>query len=167
MNDQEILLRDEDVIVITPKRAVVKGHIIVAPIAEYKIIEEVPLPLLAKMFQIANKFSSVLFDTLHCQGTNILVQNGVAAGQVNKRFSINILPRYEEDNLGLEWTPKQAEAEKLDVAQARFNDVDSEEREAKVMMDQRKKAEEKKDAHVMKADDKKKNYLLRSLDRVA
>ena len=161
------MLRDDDVMVITPKNAIVKGHVIVAPIEEYKIIEEVPHPLLAKMFQIANKFSSVLFDTMHCQGTNILVQNGVGAGQINKRFSINVIPRYEEDGLGLEWAPKQAEAEKLDAAQARFNDVDSEEREAHVIMEQKKKAEEKKETHIIKSDDKKKNYFLRSLDRVA
>jgi histidine triad (HIT) family protein len=167
MNEQEILLRDDDVVVLTPMKSFVKGQVIVAPLEEYKIIEEVPPHLLAKMFQIANKFSSVLFDTLHCQGTSILVQNGVGAGQINKRFSINILPRYEGDGLGLEWTPKQAEAEKLDLAQARFNDVDAEEKEAKVMIDQKKKAEEKKESQVIKADDKKKNYLARTLDRVA
>jgi histidine triad (HIT) family protein len=167
MNDQEILLRDEDVVVLTPKNAVVKGHVIVAPVAEYRIIEEVPHLLLAKMFQIANKFSSVLFDTLHCHGTNILIQNGVAAGQVNARFSINVIPRYEDDGLGLEWTAKQAESEKLDLAQAKFNDVESEEKEAKVMMEQKKKAEEKKEVHVIKDEAKKRNYLTRSLDRVA
>jgi histidine triad (HIT) family protein len=168
MRDDEILLRDSDVVVLLPRKAIAEGHIIVAPVEEYKVLEQVPRPLLSKMFQIANKFSSVLFDTLHCQGTNILVQNGVAAGQINPRFSVSVIPRYEEDGLGLEWTPKQAEAEKLDEALVKFSDLDSEDGAARALEGQKKKAEEKKEANIIRDDKKKgKSYLLRSLDRVA
>ncbi|PIN81674.1 hypothetical protein COV13_00560, partial [Candidatus Woesearchaeota archaeon CG10_big_fil_rev_8_21_14_0_10_32_9] len=87
--ETELITQDEDIMVLVPRKAIVPGQIIIAPIQDIVVLEQVPDALLQKMMQIANKMSSLLFETLKCHGTNILIQNGVAAGQINK-FSINI-----------------------------------------------------------------------------
>lgn len=161
--DQELIVTDEDVMVLTPKRAITQGHIIIAPIQDIMVLEQVPEALLQKMMQIANKMSSILFDTLKCHGTNILIQNGLAAGQINK-FCINVIPRFENDGLKLEWDPKQAKPEQLDAALLNINGVDKKEAEEKYKSEQKAKAETKK---IEKIDVKEKeNYLTKSLDRL-
>ncbi|MGV8162547.1 MAG: HIT family protein [Candidatus Nanoarchaeia archaeon] len=167
--NNEIIIQDEDVIVLTPKRAITKGHIIITTVNEYHILEEVPQIILSKMFQISNKLSAVLFDSMKCHGTNILIQNGPSAGQINSRFCINIIPRYDKDNLNLEWTALTASPEKIQQAQNNFADADSEEKEKKFLAEQKTKFEEKKKTKVIKSDEdkKKRNYFIRSLERVA
>lgn len=166
---QEIITQDEEIIVLTPKKGIIEGHVIIAPVNEYTILEEVPPALIARMFQVANKISSVLFEKLHCHGTNIMIQNGVGAGQTNPRFSINIIPRFEKDHLKLDWTPTPVEPEKINAAQNRFQELDSAEKEKKYLAEQKAKAEETKKTVLIKSDEdkRKRNYFVRSLERVA
>jgi histidine triad (HIT) family protein len=166
---QEIIVQDDELAILTPKKAFSLGHVIITTIQEYRILEEVPPSTLARMFQISNKLSSVLFEQLGCHGTNILIQNGLGAGQTNPRFSINVIPRFEKDNLKLEWTPTPAEPEKLQNAQTKFLDLDKEENEKKYLEAQKAKAEETKKLQVIKSSDekKKRNYFVRSLEKVA
>jgi diadenosine tetraphosphate (Ap4A) HIT family hydrolase len=121
------------------------------------------------MFQVANKISSVLFEKLNCHGTNILIQNGVGAGQINPRFSINVIPRFENDKLKLEWTPTPTEPEKINSVQTRFNEIDNAEKEKKYLEAQKLKAEETKKTLLIKSSDekRKRNYFVRSLEKVA
>lgn len=165
----EIIIQDEDVIILTPKRAIAKGHLIITTVNEYHILEEVPPLLISKMFQISNKLSSILFDSMKCHGTNILIQNGPSSGQINSRFCINIIPRYDKDDLKLDWNPTSIPPEKLQLAQTKFADVDEEEKEKKYIEEQKVKAEEKKKTKVIKSDEdkKKRNYYIRSLEKVA
>ena len=66
------------------------------------------------MFNLVNKISSVLFDTLKAQGTNIFVANGQAAGQLIPHVVINIIPRFNEDKLNLFLEHKKTTEEELD-----------------------------------------------------
>ncbi len=166
---EEIIVQDEEIVVLTPKRGISLGHVIIAPVNEYRIIEEVPSTTLSRMFQVANKISSVLFEKLNCHGTNILIQNGVGAGQINPRFSINVIPRFENDKLKLEWTPTPTEPEKINSVQTRFNEIDNAEKEKKYLEAQKLKAEETKKTLLIKSSDekRKRNYFVRSLEKVA
>ena len=165
--ETELITQDEDIMVLVPRKAIVPGQIIIAPIQDIVVLEQVPDALLQKMMQIANKMSSLLFETLKCHGTNILIQNGVAAGQINK-FSINIIPRFENDNVVLEWEPKQVKPEQLDSAIANINLVDKKEDEAKFIQQQKTKVETKKVETITdKTEVKdKENYLIKSLNRL-
>jgi histidine triad (HIT) family protein len=165
----EIIVQDDELVVLTPKKGITEGHVIIAPTADYRIIEEVPPAIISRMFQVANKISSVLFDKLRCHGTNILIQNGVGAGQINARFSINIIPRFENDKIKLEWKPTATEPEKINASQSRFQEIDSIEKEKKYLEDKKAKVEEEKKSPVIKSSDekKKRNYYVRSLERVA
>lgn len=167
--NQEIIVQDEEIIVLSPKKAFTAGHVIITTVQEYNIIEEVPHHVLSRMFQIANKLSSVLFDQMKCHGTNLLVQNGLGAGQINSRFSINIIPRFENDNIKLEWTPSPADPEKIQSSFNRFESADKEEKEKQYAETQKAKASESKKIQTINSSDekRKRNYYIRSLEKVA
>jgi len=165
--ETELITQDEDIMVLTPRRAVAPGQIIIAPLQDIVVLEQVPDTLLQKMMQIANKMSSLLFETLKCHGTNILIQNGVSAGQINK-FSINVIPRFENDDVLLEWEPKQVKSEQLDSAMMSISAVDKKEEDEKFKQQQKAKAETKKVETIKDAPEvkDKENYLTKSLDRL-
>ena len=83
------------------------GHVQLFTKNHFTILEQVPDKLVGEMFTIANKLSTATFEALGMQGTNIIVTNGVAAGQKHAHCLVNIIPRSENDGLSLDWTPKQ------------------------------------------------------------
>lgn len=161
---EEILLEDEDILVLMPKKAACKGHIIVATKKEYVILEAVPDDLLTKLFQVANKISSVLFEKLQCHGTSLLLQNGVSAGQINKHVSINVLPRYQDDGLKLEWTPHPSSQEDLQGVLNALKDGEQEEQAQHYLETQKKSVEKNKEKKEIKYEEE--NYLVRQLNRL-
>ncbi|MFT4283097.1 MAG: HIT domain-containing protein [Candidatus Woesearchaeota archaeon] len=155
-NEGEILLEDDDLGVICPENAFVKGHLIIAPKQKYVIIEEIPEQLIKKIFQVSNKLLSVLFDNLGCHGTNILIQNGLSAGQTNSQFSVNIIPRFEEDGLGLSWSNKQMSKQELEEVEHELKEAPKINKTLKI---------EKED--IVKAKEPiKESYLTKSLNRL-
>ena len=46
-----------------------------------------------------------LTDALNCDGFNIVQNNGEIAGQTVFHFHMHLIPRYEGDCVGLNWTP--------------------------------------------------------------
>lgn len=121
-NKENLLYEDELVYVMLPEKPSTLGHVWVIPKRHYPIIEQIPDYELSPLFKIANKFSSILFETLKIQGTNIIVQNGIASGQKYAHFLINIIPRKENDNLKLEWTPKQVSEEDMSTVELKLKD---------------------------------------------
>lgn len=91
------------------------GHALVIPKDHFPILEEVPDNILERCFLVANRISVAVFESLGAHGTNILVNNGPNAGQEQPHFMINIIPRYENDGINLDWEMKQAKKEDLDM----------------------------------------------------
>ena len=46
-------------------------------------------------------------EALGCDGFNIVQNNGSVAGQTVFHFHIHLIPRYENDGVGLGWKPGQ------------------------------------------------------------
>ncbi|PLW80735.1 hypothetical protein C0585_01155 [Candidatus Woesearchaeota archaeon] len=90
-----------------------KGHAIIIPNNHYTIFEEVPDNELEHMFIVANRVSVSVFETLGAHGTNILINNGPSAGQDLNHFIINVIPRFENDGVNLDWEMKQADPNSL------------------------------------------------------
>ena len=161
----EIILEDDDLAIICPDNCFAKGHLIVAPKQKFLIIEEVPSHLLEKMFQVTNKLSTVLFETLNCQGTNVLIQNGPSAGQITDQVSINIIPRYEEDELSLEWEPKQLDGSELEELAQKMNNTNkivSKEPKESFSKPKEEIKRNESDEEVLKED----HYLVKALKRL-
>jgi len=112
--ENNILFEDDKIIIMLAVEPSVNGHIQIFPKEHHTILEQVPPEILNLMVNAANKISIILFELLKVHGTNIIVNNGVPAGQKIPHVSIDILPRRTEDNLKLDWTLKQAPPEALD-----------------------------------------------------
>ena len=112
----EVVYEDSKVIAVVKDRAFLPGQISVFPKEHYTIIELVPDSLVDHLFKVVNKLGVAIFEGLGAQGTNIIVQNGTAAGQEVPHFCVDIVPRREGDGLNVHWKPTQLMEEEMDTA---------------------------------------------------
>jgi len=110
---ENILFEGEKVIALLHPKPATVGHIIVVPKQHALILEETPDYVMPELFRVANKLSLTVFESLGVQGTNLLIQNGIPAGQKNSHMMLHVIPRQQNDNLPLMWQPKQGDEEKL------------------------------------------------------
>jgi len=117
------------------------------------------------MFNIANKLSSAVFEAIGAKGTNIMVQNGVEAGQLVPHFAIHIIPRNENDNINFQWQPRQLTQEEMSTVELKLKQgaesigqFETEEKKEPVEVE--KKVEK------IKKKEKGENYLLKQLERI-
>jgi len=117
------LFEDDRVVVLLPPEAAVPGHVIVAPKEHAEIVEKVPDDTVKHMMVIAAKLSVVLFQALQAQGTNIIWMNGPSAGQRRSHAVLHVLPRKENDNLPLAWTPKQISDDEMGTIELKLKEA--------------------------------------------
>lgn len=88
------------------------GHTIVFPKKHVSVLAQ--LKDVSNLFNKSNKIASVLFETLKAQGTNILVSNGPAAGQIIPHLVVEIIPRFDKDKISFNLPRKKASEGELD-----------------------------------------------------
>ncbi len=117
-----VLFESENVVAMLSIEPAVPGHVVVLPRKHAPILEAVPDFVVADMFKVSNKVGVAVFEALGAQGTNIVVQNGPAAGQKHNHVMINVIPRFENDKLPLAWAPKQASEGELSKMEGKIKD---------------------------------------------
>ena len=157
-----MIYEDDKVAAFLSEHPATIGHIILAPKEHFPIFENVPDFLVSHMFMVANKLSTACFDAIGAQGTNILVNNGIEAGQADPHFIINIVPRREEDGINLQWEPRQVSEEELSRLELQIK----EQSEAVGDFEKEKSAPVNMDKDTEKIEEDEDNYLLKSLDRI-
>ncbi len=155
ISEEHILFKDETVVVAVKDSVFTPGQVTVFPTQKFTILEQVPEDILVKCVAVANKVSIAAFEAMGAQGTNILIQNGLAAGQTVSHFGIEIIPRQAEDSLELKWEGKPVEDDELERVAEMIKDVLDGKNEEKVI-------EEKKEGK----EDEGENYLLKSLKKI-
>ncbi len=113
-NNKNVLFEDDSVKVLLALSPSTSGHIQIFPKKHYTILEQVPEEDLGKLMSYANKMSMILFELFKVHGTNIIINNGVPAGQKLPHFSVDVIPRRTDDGLKLDWELKQASPESLE-----------------------------------------------------
>ncbi|HLC47314.1 MAG TPA: HIT family protein [Candidatus Nanoarchaeia archaeon] len=116
------LYEDEYCVAILEPAPAALGHILVMPKHHYPIFEQVPDFIVASMFSAMNKISTVLFDRLRAHGTNVLITNGIAAGQEAAHVMVNLIPRREGDGLNFQWQPKQLSEEEMNTSELQLKE---------------------------------------------
>lgn len=74
-----------------------KGHSLVIANEPYKNIAECPEEVLKHMISVAKKVEAKITEKLHCDGSNILINNNPASGQEVPHLHIHVIPRYNND----------------------------------------------------------------------
>ncbi len=152
-----VVYQDDKLMAVLAEKPTVAGHIQLFPKEHFTIIEQVPDNIIKHAFSVANKLSTALFDSLGAQGTNLILSNGVAAGQKHAHIILNILPRTQNDNMSLEWQPKQLSEEEMSAIEIKLK-----EHTEKIGKEEPKKEEKEKPAEISDEE----NYLLKSLRRI-
>lgn len=116
------IYEDDDVLAILDFNGANPGHSFVIPKQHIPILEQAPSHLVGKLFNVANKISSAIFDALKVQGTNIFVANGVPAGQKVAHLMVNVIPRHENDGVNIEWPPKQLSEEEMSTVELKIKE---------------------------------------------
>jgi len=158
------LYEDDKIVVLLHTVPAAQGHILIMPKEHYPIIEQVPDYIVSHAFTYANRMSTLLFETLNIQGTNILVHNGIEAGQEAAHFMIHVIPRMQDDGLNLQWQPKQVADEEMETLVLLLQEetksigqFEEEKKEVEVL--------QKPEMEGVKEEKDKKNYMLEHIQR--
>lgn len=94
---------DEDFRAILDVNPAARGHVIIMPKKHAANIFELDEAEASKVFPIAKKIATAVMKTYHCDGVNILQNNGEAAGQTVFHLHVHVVPRYYGDGVNIMW----------------------------------------------------------------
>lgn len=103
------IYEDEDFKVILDIGPASKGHAVILPKNHAANLFELPEADAEKILKVAKKCGTAMMKALHCDGLNVLQNNGEAAGQTVSHLHIHLIPRYHGDHVNITWEPGTAE----------------------------------------------------------
>ena len=108
------IYEDDDFKVILDANPATKGHCIILPKTHAENLLELPEEYCKKILLVAQKCARVLTKVLHCDGLNVLQNNGEAAGQTVFHLHVHLIPRYKDDTVVMRFgEPVSVDAEAL------------------------------------------------------
>lgn len=158
-----ILYQDANIAAMLSPKPCAVGHIYVVPKKHFPILEQVPDKTIGQMFAKANKISMACFETLGVQGTNLLIQNGMPAGQHHSHCILHIIPRRENDGLNLTWTPKQLTEEEMSTAELKIKGNTN---QVGIIQKEKEKPVEIKKTEEIKKEKAEEDYRIKMLERL-
>lgn len=108
------IYEDEEFRVILDLGPAARGHALILPKHHYADIYELPEELAGKAMRLAKQMAGRMCQKLKCDGFNIVQNNGETAGQTVFHFHMHLIPRYEDDNQRIGWTPGKPSQEELE-----------------------------------------------------
>ncbi|MEQ8663916.1 MAG: HIT family protein, partial [Gammaproteobacteria bacterium] len=99
------------------------GHTLVVPLVKAATLAELPPATGARMFTVAQRIGAAIRRTeLACEGVNLFLADGAAAGQTVFHLHLHVFPRHADD--GFRWKlpdsyytpPPRAEIERAGAA---------------------------------------------------
>ena len=92
-----IIYEDDRFTVILDASPATKGHALILPKNHAANIYELPDEDASAVFVLAKKLATKMTEILHCDGFNIVQNNGEVAGQTVFHFHMHLIPRYLND----------------------------------------------------------------------
>lgn len=86
-----------------------RGHVIILPKTHAANLYELPDEEASKIMVVAKKIAIALKGTYHCDGINVLQNNGEASGQTVFHLHVHVIPRYtgDTDTINIGWKPQE------------------------------------------------------------
>lgn len=78
------------------------GHVLVVPRQHYESLLDVPQELGVHLFGVTMKLAGAVKRVTNCEGLNLVVNSGVAAGQDVFHYHVHIIPRMKGDGFDIE-----------------------------------------------------------------
>jgi histidine triad (HIT) family protein len=149
----KVIYEDNEIVAILLNKAVKEAQITIAPKNHIQAISQVDDEIIAKIYLISRKIMNV-FPLLNKTAFNIIANN---RPEEEFHFSLNLIPREENDGLNLQWQQKQLAQEQIDQIAKALSEMP--------ISIVAKKQEPIVEEAAKEIDDNKDNYLLRQLDR--
>ena len=97
-----LVYRDELVCAFMDTAPLNEGHVLVVPIRHADSLADLDEATGARLFNIAQRVARALRrSALRCEGVNLYLSDGAAAGQVVPHVHLHVFPRYRGDGIGL------------------------------------------------------------------
>lgn len=109
------LYEDEDFRVILDLGPATKGHALILPKDHAANLYELSDETASKVMVLAKKMAIQMTEKLHCDGFNLVQNNGEKAGQTVMHFHLHLIPRYQNDGQNILWVPGEASQEELEA----------------------------------------------------
>jgi len=109
------LYEDEQFRVILDLGPATKGHALILPKDHAANLYELPEETAAAVMRLAKKMALKMRDKLHCDGLNLVQNNGETAGQTVPHFHLHLIPRYKGDGQNINWVPGKPSQEELEA----------------------------------------------------
>lgn len=94
---------DDDFKAILDVNPAARGHVIILPKNHAANIYELPDEDASKIMVVAKKIATAIKKAYHCDGVNILQNNGEAAGQTVFHLHVHVIPRFKGDTVNIGW----------------------------------------------------------------
>ncbi|MCR5093046.1 MAG: HIT family protein [Lachnospiraceae bacterium] len=107
------IYEDERFRVILDNGPATRGHALILPKDHYQDLLELPEDLASGAIRLAKSIAARMKERLHCDGVNLVQNNGAAAGQTVLHFHLHVIPRYTDDGQHILWDPTQPSGEEL------------------------------------------------------
>ena len=110
------LYGDDEFRVIFDVNPATKGHAIILPKEHYKDMFELPDETASKVYVLAKKMATVMKEKFGADGFNIVQNNAECAGQTVFHFHMHLIPRMNDDHVGITWNPgKLTDEDKAEI----------------------------------------------------
>lgn len=94
---------DDDFKAILDVNPAARGHVIILPKNHAANVYELPDEDASKIMVVAKKIATAIEKAYHCDGVNILQNNGEAAGQTVFHLHVHVIPRFKGDTVNIGW----------------------------------------------------------------
>src|SRR5918992_4005618 len=88
---------DADAVAFMDIQPVNAGHVLVVPREHHESLFDVPRELGAHLFAVTMRVAAAVKRVTQCEGMNIVVSSGAAAGQDEMHYHVHIIPRRRAD----------------------------------------------------------------------
>lgn len=109
------IYEDDEFKVILDVNPATKGHALILPKEHYADLFEIDEEVAGRAMKLAKKLAAHMTERLHCDGFNLLQNNGEVAGQTVFHFHMHLIPRYESAKNSdiLKWASESFTAEEM------------------------------------------------------
>lgn len=101
-----VVYRDQQCVAFMDVRPVNPGHVLVIPVQHAPGLAELDPEAGAQMMRVAQRIARALRSSnLRCEGVNLHLADGAAAGQEVFHVHLHVVPRFRSDGFGLRFGP--------------------------------------------------------------
>jgi len=97
-----------------------EGHVLILTKNHVPNIFEIDPSQAGRLFTLATHIAGILKTTLHLEHLNVMQNNGTVAGQSVFHFHLHLIPRYENDNISIAYTPLELTDEQIEDMRAKI-----------------------------------------------